>query len=285
MKVRLDRVKIWEVEGKQSTVTRTWRVLLAVSLLGLTSLPASAVDEKQPTAEQIAETVIFIYGTRPGLAQVRRSGMERGRIVRLREDGRSEEATYERRFVRGESLEKDKVRLDQKLPNMEYSLVYNGGRIWGRIGETFFTPRQETVDEFIAEMRHGLDALLRYKENGSTLTLVGKDKQKNIDLWVLDVTDKEKNRTRYYISAKSWRVLWLEYEKPGVGLGSTPVKYKKSFHDYRYAQSTLVPFRTVLYVDGKMQQETQLLTVTYGVRMEDVVFQSPEAAAAASVTP
>ncbi|MER3426542.1 MAG: hypothetical protein C4334_00365 [Pyrinomonas sp.] len=266
-------------------MTQTWKTLFVVGLLSLASFTARAADEKQPTAEQIAETVIFIYGTRPGLAQVRRSGMERGRIVRLREDGRNEEATYERRFVRGENLEKDKVRLDQKLPNMEFSLVYSGGRIWGRIGDAFFTPRQETIDEFTAEMRHGLDALLRYKENGSTLTLVGKDKQKNIDLWVLDVIDKEKNRTRYYISAKSWRVLWLEYEKPGVGLGTPPIKYKKSFHDYRYAQSTLVPFRTVLYVDGKVRQETQLLTVTYGVRMEDALFQSPEAAAAASTTP
>ena len=43
---------------------------------------------------------------------------------------------------------------------------------------------------------------MRYKENGSTLVLVGKDKQKGLDLFVVDVVDKDKQATRYYISAK-----------------------------------------------------------------------------------
>lgn len=255
-------------------------IILAIATGASASLAAKI--DKEPTAEQIAETVIFVYGTRQGLAQVRRTGVERGRILRVREDGRNEEITYERRFIRGESSDKDKVRLDQKMPNMEYALVYTGGHVWGRIGDTFFTPRQEAVDDFLMEMHHDLDALLRYKENGSTLTYVGKDKQKNIEMWILDLTDKEKNRTRYYISTKSGRVLWLEYERPGVGPGSPAVKYKKAFHDYRVAQSTLVPFRTVLYVDGERKEEKQLLTVTYGVRIENEIFQTPDAAASTS---
>jgi len=51
----------------------------------------------------------------------------------------------------------------------------------------------------------------------------------------------------------------------------------KRFYDYRYAQSTLVPYRSVLTVDGKQTLETRILTVTYGVKMEDATFQSPDA--------
>src|SRR5262249_39977812 len=105
--------------------------------------------------------------------------------------------------------------------------------------------------------------------------LVGKDKQKGIDLYILDVTDKENRKTRYYISTRSLRVLWLEYDEAPAP-GATPVKYTKKFFDYRYAQQTLVPYRTILLEDGKQTQETQILTVTYGVKVDDSVFRNPE---------
>ncbi len=247
---------------------------------------ASAQDLKNPTGEQVAETVIAIYGQGFGrqlLAQVRRNGVERGRTTRLNAEGKTEEITFEHRFVRGESFAKDKMRLDQKLPTMEYSLVYNEGRVFGIINNTPFTPREETTVGFLAPAHHGIDALLRYKENGSTVTFVAKDKQKGIDLWVIDLEDKEKRRTRYYVSANpdvrlTARILWLEYEEPGAA-GAEPVKFRRTFHEYRYAQSTLVPFRSVLYANGRQVEETRVLTVTYGIKMDDSYFKNPEAAA------
>src|ERR1051325_1974041 len=94
------------------------------------------------TAEQIVESVIYLYGTRPGMEQIRRYGVERGKITRYPADGNADEANYERRFVRGENLDKDKIRLDQKLPTMEYSLIFDDGELWGLINGAAFTPRQ-----------------------------------------------------------------------------------------------------------------------------------------------
>ncbi len=240
---------------------------------------AEKVDKNQKnfTAEQIVESAIFLYGSRPVLAQIRRNGIERGRICRPTCDaGKTEEAVYERRFVRGESMDKDKIRLDQKMPTLEYSLIYGSGRLWGIINGAAFTPRQDATDTFLAQHRHSLDTLLRYKENGSTLNLIGKQKQKGIDLYVLDVVDKDKQSTRYYISAKTLHVLWLEYEEPAPG-GSAPMKYSRKFMDYRLAQGTLVPYRSVLLEDGKQIQETRTLNVTYGIKLDDSLFKSPEA--------
>jgi hypothetical protein len=234
-------------------------------------------NQKNFTAEQIVESAIFLYGSRPVLAQIRRNGIERGRICRPTCDvGKTEEAVYERRFVRGESMDKDKIRLDQKMPTLEYSLIYGSGHLWGIINGAAFTPRQDATDTFLAQHRHSLDALLRYKENGSTLNLIGKQKQKGIDLYVLDVVDKDKQSTRYYISAKTLHVLWLEYEEPAPG-GSAPMKYSRKFMDYRLAQGTLVPYRSVLLEDGKQIQETRTLNVTYGIKLDDSLFKSPEA--------
>jgi len=234
-------------------------------------------NEKTPTADQVAETVVLVFGSRPGLAQIRRTGVEHGKITRTGDDGRPEEITYDRTFKRGETFDKDKIRLDQHMPSIEYSLVYSDGKVFGILRGTQFTPKQQDVGTMLTDRVHGLEALLRYKENGATVKFVGKDSQKGLDLWIIDLTDKENNTTRYYVSAKTGRVLWLEYEDKGAD--GTLVKYKRTFHDYRVVQGTLVPYRSVLFAGDKQVEESQVLTVTYGVKMEDSVFQNPEAAA------
>jgi hypothetical protein len=231
---------------------------------------------KEFTADQITEGVILAYGSRPGLEQIRRNGLERGRLTRIGADGRTEEASYERRFIRGASADKDKVRLDQKLPTIEYSLVYGDGRMWGIINGSAFTPREDATTEFQSQLWHGIDSLLRYKENGSTVSLGGKEKQQGVEFYVIDLTDKDKRRTRFYISTRTLRVMWLEYEEAAQP-GTTPVKYMRRFYDYRLAQGTLVPYRSVFFEDGKQSQETRVMTVTYGIKMEDSLFRNPDA--------
>lgn len=263
------------------TVFAVFLSLLAGVLL--LSPMSRADDPKTPTAEQIAETVIAIAGNGLGravLTQIRRNGVERGKLTRITSDGRAEEARYELRFVRGDKSEKDKVRLDNKTPQAEFSLIYGEGRIFGIINGSTFIPRAEASAEFIAQQAHSIDALLRYKENESKLSSAGKDKQQGIGLYALDLTDKANRRTRYFISAKTFRVLWLEYEETPPG-SSSAVKYTRRFYDYRIAQSTQVPYRTVVLEDGKQTIETHILTVTYGVKMEDSVFQNPDAQTAA----
>src|SRR6185369_8983621 len=236
--------------------------------------PPKKSGEAQYTAEQVVESVILIYGSRPALEHIRRNGVEKGKLSRTDPEGKIEESDYERRFIRGENLDKDKIRLDQKLPTMEYSLIFGDGKLWGLINGASFTPRQDATASFISQHHHSIDSLLRYKECGSTITLVGKEQQKGLDLFVVDLIDKEKRKTRYFISAKSLRVLWLEYEEGNPG--GTPVKYTRKFLDYRAVQQTLAPYRTVLLEDGRQSQETRVLTITYGSKISDSIFKGPE---------
>jgi len=233
-------------------------------------------DDKTYTVDQIVESVILVYGSRAALEHIRRNGVERGKITRVNAQGAAEEANYERRFIRGENLDKDKIRLDQKLPSMEYSLIYGDGKLWGIINGAMFTPRQDAAASFLSQHLHSIDSLLRYKECGSTLTLVGKEQQKGLELYVVDLVDKEKRKTRYYISARTLRVLWLDYEDAPAA-GGTPVKYTRRFLDYRAVQQTLVPYHVVLIEDGKQTQETYILTITYGAKLDESIFKNPEA--------
>ena len=258
--------------------------LIAALLCGCLyfSSKVTAEQAKEYTAEQIAESAIDIAGNgfgRAVLTQIRRNGLEIGKETRMRPDGRSEEARYELRFIHGDKPEKDKVRLDSKTPQAEYSLVYGEGRLFGIINGATFTPRPDAAADFISKQAHSIDALLRYKENESKISSAGKDKQQGIDLYVIDMVDKADRKTRYFISARTFRILSLEYEEKPPG-SSSPIKYTKRFYDYRVAQGTQVPYRTVLLEDGKQTTETHIMTITYGVKMDDALFKNPEAASA-----
>ena len=223
---------------------------------------------KNPTAEQIAETTIFLYGLGGGRAvlnQIRKTAIESGHISVLNADGRMEQANYQKWTTRGETLAKEKIRLEQEFPTAKFSLVYSDEKTFGIFNDAVFEPREDASRAFQNQIFYGIDSLLRYKENESKLELVGKEKIAGVELHVVDLTDKQNRKIRYYVSAKSYRVMMLDYEDAGV-------KYRRKFYDYNAAQGTLVPFRTVLFAGGKMIEETEVGTVTFGQKLDDGLF-------------
>jgi hypothetical protein len=227
------------------------------------------VDLNKATAEQVAESAIVIYGGllgRQNLNQIRKTTLERGKIYVTDAAGKTETANYERWIMRGESLNKEKIRLDQTFPDAKYSLVYTGEKIFGLYNNTVFTPREDASTGFQSQIWHGLEGLLRYKENEAKIELSGREKIMGVDFFLLDVTDKQSRKTRFYVSSKSFRVMMLEYEQAGV-------KYRRKFYNYNYAQGTLVPYRTVLWANDKQVEETQIGTITFGQKIEETIFQ------------
>ncbi len=225
---------------------------------------------KEITAEQVAESAIYIYGGllgRQNLNQIRKTTLERGKISFTDAGGKTEAANYERWILRGDKLDKEKVRFDQIFPDAKYALIYNGEKIFGLYNDSVFTPREDASNSFQNQIWHGLEALLRFKENESKVELAGREKSLGVDFYLIDVTDKENRKTRFYVSSKSYRVMMLEYEVAGV-------KYKRKFYDYNYAQGTLVPYRSVLWANDKQIEETEVQTVTFGQKVEEAMFQA-----------
>ena len=230
---------------------------------------SSAKDAaKNPSAEVLAESTIFIYGLGGGRAtlnQIRKTAIERGKMSLLNTEGKTDQVTYQRWTQRAETLNKEKIRLDQEFPSVRYSLVFNDEKVFGVLDDQVFAPREDASRSFENQILHGLEALLRYKENSSTLGLVGKEKLFGVEYFTLDVSDKQSRKTRFYISAKRFRVMMLDYEQNGV-------KYRRKFYDYNYAQGTLVPFKTILWAGDKVIEETEVGTITYGQKIDDAMF-------------
>ncbi|CAN5580494.1 hypothetical protein BH10ACI1_BH10ACI1_10600 [soil metagenome] len=218
-----------------------------------TEKPKTIKSGKTSTAEQIAESGIFGYGFPGGretLKQIRKTTFERGKFTQINGEGKSEKSNFERYIVRAESLDKEKIRFEQEFPNVRFGLISDGEKIFGVLNDTIFTPRDDAMNSFQNQIFHGLEALLRYKENGSEITLGEKEKIMGVEFYPLDVTDKQSRKTRFFVSAKSFRVMMLEYTEGGV-------KYVRKFYDYNYAQGTLVPYRTVLWANDKQVEELE----------------------------
>jgi len=84
---------------------------------------------------------------------------------------------------------------------------------------------------------------------------------------VIDVTDKQGRKTRFYISVKTYRVMILSYEDGGI-------KYKRKFYDYNYAQGTLVPSHSVLWADDKIVEDSEVLNVKFGQKVDEDLFRA-----------
>lgn len=223
---------------------------------------------KLATADSVVESTIVIYAFPTGrdiLNQIRKTTIERGKTSFTKPDGSTENATFRRWILRAPTLEKEKVRLDQDFPSTRFSLVYNGEKTFGIFNESVFVPREDASKSFENQIIHGPEAILRYKENESKIELVKRDKIMGVDFYVIDVTDKLSRKTRFFISAKSFRIMMLEYEEGGV-------KYMRKFYNYNYAQGTLVPFRTVLWANDKVVEETDTYTITFGQKVDEELF-------------
>ncbi len=235
-----------------------------------TPAPDAKASVKPATAEQITEAAIFVYGFGGGritLDQIRKTTTEKGKTTFTAADGKTELATYQRTIIRGTTLDKDRIRLDQEFPNASYSLIFNDDKIFGLFNNQVFTPRADASMAFENSVFRGLEMLLRYKENEAKLELAGKEKIMGVEFFLIDVTDKKGRKARFYVSVKSYRVMALSYEEGGV-------KYKRKFYNHNYAQGTLVPSRSVLYANDKVVEESEIGTVTFGQKVDEDLYKA-----------
>jgi hypothetical protein len=221
------------------------------------------------TAEELAEIVLFAYGGRTELQQVRTSGIEEGTIKLTGED-KDIEGRITRRFSRKSADAQDLTRIDVKLPNQEITFGFNGFTVWAARDGIGFTPDVGAEKSFSASLIHNYESLLRYKELGGTLERVGTESIVGIENLLLDLTHKNGAKTRYFISSKSYRILHLEYE---VALSDEkPTKFRESFFDFRPIQNTVVPAKSILYENGRLIQEILFTQIRYHTPIDEETF-------------
>jgi hypothetical protein len=245
-------------------------------------LKAQAGAVKLSPPEVLAETVIFAYGSRPALQAARSSISEQGTIRIATEQGDLSGAFTLRRVQKEKSWQ-DLFRTDLELEapdsaqragspaKVKFTMTFNGASVWGAQNDQYMSPAAESELAFRSQLVHDYTTLLRYKEDGSKVELVGPETVVGIDTQVLDLTLPTGEKTRFWISAKTYRILHLEYQMK-LPNGSSPTIRVSYYPPYKVVQNTLVPGRRVMEQDGKFVQEITVSQISYSAKLDPDIF-------------
>jgi hypothetical protein len=244
---------------------------------------AKGPEVKLSTVEAIVELAIIGYGGRKQLETVRAGIHEEGTIRLATEQG-DLTGDFVLRSLRREKTWLDLLRVDLNLTppgaetraggSLKYTIGYNGASVWSAQNNQYVNPRPEAEAAFRAQLSREYMALLRYKEDGSKIELIGPETVVGVDTNAVDLTNPNGEKTRYWISTKTYRILHAEYELK-LAESQTSTKYRISYYytPFRVVQNTLVPIRRVMTQDGKFVQEVNLNNIIYSAKLDPEIFQ------------
>jgi hypothetical protein len=241
---------------------------------------------KLSQVETIVELAIIAYGGRKQLETARGAIQEAGTIRLATEQG-DLGGNYLVRSIRKDKSWQDLLRVDLELstqenaqsqspPPIKYVIGFNGASVWSAQNGQYVSPRAGADVAFRAQLTHEYAALLRYKEDGSKLEYAGPATIVGVDTNVVDLTTPDGEKTRYWLSTRTYRVLHCEYELKLVE-GGPPTKYRIDYYYTPFSaavvQNTLVPVRREMKQDGKFVQEIKLTNIIYSAKLEPEIFQ------------
>jgi hypothetical protein len=244
-----------------------------------------AAEVKVSPVEAMVEIAIIAYGGRKQLEAARANIQEQG-TIRLATDQGDLAGNYSLRSSRREKSWQDLLRVDLELnspdanesssrnPALKYIIGFNGASVWSAQNGQYITPRPDADSAFRAQLTHEYMALLRYKEDGSKIELVGPETVVGVDTNVIDLTTPDGEKTRFWLSIKTYRILHAEYQMK-LSADQAITKYRISYFytPPKVVQNTLVPTRRVMTQDGKFVQEITLTNIIYSAKLDPEIFQ------------
>jgi len=233
----------------------------------------SVAQEKR--AMEILQRTLAAYGGEASIYLLRQKGQLRGFVKVYLEDGSTREGEITIRFLHRLEKQDELRQIELRFPNAPTLVItYDGERVWGTENGAPIVLRLRTEAAFRAELKHNYETLLRYREYKAEVKYVGREKRSGIDVEVLDLTLPDGSTARYFISARTFRILHIEYDV-AVPRASKPIRFRDSFYDFRVVQTTLVPYRIERYEDGRLVQEIRFTEIAYGVQIEEAQFRPP----------
>src|SRR5215210_2363143 len=210
-----------------NTVTKLRGIILAgVAMILCSGLLFGQIKmvraDKNPKPEDVVERTILAYGSRTALYTIQRNGTLRALVKLTLAEGKREGKSVTK-FIRKEKMKDDLLMIDLDFPDTRYIVGYDGKDAWSINNGEIQEMTKDAAKAFRASHEHSYEALLRYKENEGRLEYVGSTKLGTLELDIIDLTLPGGARTRYEISRKSGRILYLNYEEKKEGQAE-PVK-------------------------------------------------------------
>jgi hypothetical protein len=264
-----------------SPITK-YRYLLMLSfifLLLLVTMPVSggkAADQKNPKPEDVVEKSILAYGSRAAIYAVQRTG-KIGALVKFHTPDGIREGKSVLKFLRKQKMAEDLLAIELEMPDTKYMIGFDGTETWTMHDGQPQKPGPEEVNALRSSHDHSYEALLRYRENNSKLEYVGNKNLGTLTVDIIDLVTADGVRTRYEISRKSYRILYLDYDDKSDP-NAEPVKYRINFRDFRVVQNMFIPYETLVFRDGKLVEERRIVEAAFNVQLDEKAFKQENAA-------
>lgn len=243
--------------------------LSAISLLVVCLVAAPARAQKTPPVEKLVDFARANYGT----LILQKNGTIKNNLKLISGDS-MREGRSTLKFIRKPKLPEDLVILELDLPDTKFTMGFDGEKTWAQNnGEnTELSPELSTA--FRSSYAHSYEALLRYKEDGSKVTLVDTKKIASLEIDIIDLTMADGTKTRYEVSRRTGRVLYLEYDTIPATPETKPIKYRLHFKDFKVVQNTIIiPYTTIVYENDVIVEERTVIEAAFGVQLEEKAFK------------
>lgn len=247
-------------------------LLLLLLIAPTVSARRGGKQDKPLTAEQVVERALSAYGGRPAIYVIQKNGILRANIKLITANGVLDGRMVSK-FIRKPKLGEDLLTIELDLPEMKYSITTDGQEVWSTENGQPHKPSEQEIRGFRGSHEHHYEALLRYKENESKLEYTGSNKIGTLDLDQIRLTSKDGVVTLYEISRRTGRIIYVNYEEKQEK-GDSTVKYRLYFKDFRFIQSTMIPYEIQVFQNGKLIEERKIVEAAFNVQMEEKIFKS-----------
>jgi hypothetical protein len=246
---------------------RGWH--FALLMLGLSILFTPAQAQKTPNVEKLVEFAKANYL----LLIVQTNGTIKSNLKLINGD-QVREGRSTLKFIRKPKLMEDLVILELDLPDTKFTMGFDGQKTWATNNGERTELSPELSAAFRSSYAHSYEALLRYKEDGSTLTYVDTKKLASLEIDTIDLTMTDGQKTRYEVSRRSGRVLSLEYEAPPATPDAKPIKYRLRYKDFKLVQNALyIPYKIEVYENDVLVEERTVIEAAFSGQMDEKIFK------------
>ncbi|MBO0723416.1 MAG: hypothetical protein J2P41_21510 [Blastocatellia bacterium] len=262
---------------KKSPTIR-YRNILALGFVFLllpaifTATRGRAIEQKNPKPEDVVERALLAYGSRAAIYGVQKTGRIAS-LVKFHSTEGTREGRSILKFLRKQKMSEDLLIIELDMPDIKYMLGYDGTETWSIHDGQPQKPGPEEVNALHSGHNHGYDAILRYRENNAKLEYVGnKSYGTFLIVDIIDLVSPEGLRTRYEISRRTGRILYLDYEDK-ADENAEPVKYRINFRDFRAVQNMYIPYETLVFKNGTLVEERKIVEAAFNVQLDEKAFK------------
>jgi hypothetical protein len=235
---------------------------------------STVLAQKTPNVEKLIEFARANY-----LALVLQNNGVIKNNLKLIQGDQVREGRSTLKFIRKPKLMQDLVILELDLPDTKFTMGFDGEKTWARSNGERTELSPELAAAFRSSYAHSYEALLRYKEDGSKIEYVDTKKIASLEIDIIDLTTTDGLKTRYEVSRRSGRVLYLEYETKPATPDAKPLKYRLHFKDFKVVQNAIIiPYTTVVYENDVIVEERTVIEAAFNAQLEEKTFK-PDAPA------